>query len=249
MFDFITQYNLSDLALAENRGFGLTLSAITGIIDGINLCSIHLILLFIGYLLLYIKDRSKAAKVGTLFIFSIFFSYFLFGAALSNIIGQLIGWQYYYLLQDGVQYFLIAILMIWGLINFINFFYPNKFIFNLHSPEEYFLKHNFKYLDYSVAIILGFLSSLFLLPCSLPLYLPAVHVLTSVYGPVKTIFYIFIYSLTFILPMFVIFAFILRTQRYFIHKEIGSQKYRWLKLIKGSLQIIIAILLFLLFRS
>src|SRR3989338_10820517 len=107
MFDFITQYNLSDLALAENSGFGLTLSAITGIIDGINLCSIHLILLFIGYLLLYIKDRSKAAKVGTLFIFSIFFSYFLFGAALSNIIGQLIGWQYYYLLQYVVQYFFI----------------------------------------------------------------------------------------------------------------------------------------------
>jgi len=89
-------------------------------------------------------------------------------------------------------------------------------------------------------VVLAFISTLFLLPCSLPLYLGSIHIISSTFGMASTIFYIFIYSLMFVVPLFLVLSVLLRAEQFLKVEDFEPDKFRKLRFLESIVQLIIA---------
>jgi len=113
----VKNQGLVEAVLQENAGLSFAFVAVTGLLDGVNPCSIHLMLLLVGYILLFVKDRKRANKIGFTFIITIFLTYFIFGAALSTSIMWIISNPNFPLIKTWITYFIAGLLAISALIN------------------------------------------------------------------------------------------------------------------------------------
>ena len=186
-------------------------------------------------------------KIGFIFLLTIFMSYFWIGVALSSVVKSLLHWQYYETLRIGLNYTIISILALAGILNIQDFFFSRKFVFSVGTKERKMFREYLEKIDVSGTIGVGILGTLFLLPCSLPIYLGSISVLTQEFVFAHVVFYIFIYSLMFVLPLLVLLSVILRAERVVSDKDIRSERFVWLKLIKGIIQLGVAYGIFLLF--
>jgi cytochrome c biogenesis protein CcdA len=100
--------------------------------------------------------------------------------------------------------------------------------------------------DWPATILLGMAVTIFELPCSLPLYIGAIALLSQAFHFVKTVFYLGIYNLMFVLPLIIVYAILLKTKHIFELKELQERSNRWMKLSMGVAQVLIGIILFLL---
>lgn len=242
----VEKSGLLEATLEENRGLTLGFVVLAGLVDGSNICALSILLLFAGYLAVHVKDRKRSMKIGFIFLGTIFLSYFLAGVALSATIQSLLAWESFGVFQAALNGALVAILALAGILNFQDFFFSKKFIFDVDASKRKSIRATLRYIDIPTTIGLGILSTLFLLPCSLPIYLASVGTLSQVFGQGAMIGYVAIYALMFILPLLVMFAVILRAEKVASQKEIHSGKYKWLKLVKGLIQIGAAVGLFFL---
>lgn len=237
----VEQFGLLEATLEENRGLTLGFVVLAGLVDGSNICALGLLFLFAGYLTIHIKDRKRSMKIGLLFLGVIFVSYFLAGVALTSVVQSILSWDYYADMRALLNGGLIAILAVSGLLNVQDFFFNKKIVFDTHSQERARIRQFMKTVDVPGTIILALLSTVFLLPCSLPLYMTSVGVLSQAFSHSVVVAYLAIYSLMFVVPLLVTLAIILRTEKVFSHKEIHSTRFTWLKLVKASIQLLAAL--------
>lgn len=237
----VEQFGLLEATLEENRGLTLGFVVLAGLVDGSNICALGLLFLFAGYLTIHIKDRKRSMKIGLLFLGVIFVSYFLAGVALTSVVQSILSWEHYADMRALLNWGLIAILAVSGLLNVQDFFFNKKIVFDTHSQERARIRQFMKTVDVPGTIILALLSTVFLLPCSLPLYMTSVGVLSQAFSHSVVVAYLAIYSLMFVVPLLVTLAIILRTEKVFSHKEIHSTRFAWLKLVKASIQLLAAL--------
>lgn len=230
----------------DPQKFTLPIVLIAGAIDGINPCAIGLIILLLGYLIIFAKRSDQVPKLGSVYIITIFATYFLIGLFFYKFISFLVNLPYYHNMARVIRYSIGSALVIAGLVNIKDFFWFGKGL-SLQVPE----KQRWKLTRYvqkatvPATFFLGLMVTLFELPCSLPLYVGSVNILYENLGTLKAVFYLLLYNFMFVMPLLVIFVLILLGKRIAELKEWQEIRQRQMKLGMGIALEILALFLFL----
>lgn len=218
-----------------------------GLIDGINPCAIGMLILLLGYLMVFAKQPERMFKTGLVYIATIFITYFSIGFLFSSVVYKLIAWPYYYQISDYIKYVIIALVGLAGFINVKDFFWYGKgYSLGIKKEQAPFLMKYIKQATIPATIVLGVLVTLFELPCSLPLYVGTITIMSSSFQTIVTLYYLFIYNLMFVLPLIVLFVILLKTKKIFEAKDLQERGNKWMKLVMGLAQIAAAVTLYFL---
>jgi len=232
--------------LFNNKKVTLPLILVAGSIDGINPCAIGLLILLLGYLMVFAKRPERMLKTGIVYIATIFITYFLIGLIFSQVVYYLVTWKYYYIISRIFLYVIAGFIILAGLVNIKDFFWYGKgFSLGVKQDKTPLLMKYMQQVSIPATIILGILVTLFELPCSLPLYVGAVTLISSKFT-IMTILYLLLYNFMFVLPLIVLMVILLSTKRIFELKDWQERANRWMKLSMGLTQIAIGIVLLIL---
>lgn len=184
---------------SRRRFFGIMLPA--AFADSINPCAFAVMLILLSSILTKTKSKRKAIISGFVFALSVFLSYFAMGLGLFSA------------LATATNTFVIKIIVwiLWILVwlaNLKDFFWYGKW-FIMEVPLAWRPKMQ-KVIKWAVsplwAFVVGFLVSLFLLPCTSGPYFTILGYLASESKNLHTRWYIYliVYNIIFILPMVLI---------------------------------------------
>jgi len=242
-----TAQGLELATLLENRGLSFSLIVIAGLLDGINPCAIGMLILLLGYLLVFAKKPHRMIQLGLIYIITIFITYFLIGLAFSHIVIRLLQWPLYSEISHIIKWIIVILIWLAALVNLKDFFFYGKgFSLGVTKKEVPLLMKLIKKVDWHATILLGIIVTLFELPCSLPLYVGSIAIMSEAFNYGTTILYLLVYNLMFILPLVLVFAVLVKTHHIFEAKDIQERSNKWMKLSMGIAQIIIGIGLLLL---
>ncbi len=167
-------------------------------VDAINPCAFAVLIILLTTILAT-KSRTRALSAGLAFSLSIFISYFLMGMGLYSAINA-----------TGITHWFYAIVAILavliGLFNLKDYFYYGKW-FIMEVPLSW--RPKLKALIKGVtsvpgAFLMGFVVSLFLLPCTSGPYIVILGLLAKTVTRNSALVFLLLYNLIFILPMLII---------------------------------------------
>jgi cytochrome c biogenesis protein CcdA/glutaredoxin len=178
----------------------LTLPAVisAAAVDAINPCAFAVLIILVSTILAS-KKRKKALFAGVAFSFAIFLSYLLMGLGL-----------YTAIIETGIShtfYFIVAILAILlGLFNLKDYlFYGKWFIMEVPLSWRPKMKSLIKNVtSIPGAFFIGFVVSLFLLPCTSGPYIVILGLLAKTTTKMYAFYLLLLYNLIFVLPMILI---------------------------------------------
>jgi cytochrome c biogenesis protein CcdA len=211
----------------DNPNHTLTLGAIiiASLIDSINPCAFG-VLIFLLVCLLNMGSAKRALKYGLLYCFVVFITYFLAGLGLFKVIQSLTGVIYYVHLIIG----LLSVCL--GLIQVIDIIFPGKFV-SLRIPQS--TKPLIEKLSEKTTIpavmLLGFLVSLFELPCTGGVYIAILATMSI--NKTFAIGYLLLYNFIFVLPLIAITLFIYKGTKPEVLQKWTSDEKIWMKLSSG----------------
>ena len=220
---------------------------LAGLIDGINPCAIGTLILLLGYLIVFTKKQHLVLPLGIVYIVTIFITYFLIGLIFSSLAAQILHWSAYPAVSQIFKIVILVLIALAGLINIKDYFWYQKgFSLGISKNQSSIIMRYLEKLSLPTVIILGILVTLFELPCSLPIYLGSVTILTGLFSWIKVIGYLLWYNLMFIIPILLVFVFLLWSKRIFEVKDWQERSNRTMKLMLGLSQLIIAAALYFL---
>jgi cytochrome c biogenesis protein CcdA len=189
--------------LGQNGGLvSLPLVTIAGLVDSLNPCAIGMIILLLGYLVVFAQKPKKVLPLGLLYLAVVYFTYlgiglFFYQAAQRFSLGPA------RLLFNKV---LGGGLLAAGLINLKDSFFPQSPV-HLEIPQKArpgLLKLVEK-TSVLTTVVLAFLVTLLETPCSLPIYAGTATLLAnSGLNKAAVLAYFLYYNLLFILPLLLI---------------------------------------------
>jgi len=223
----------------KNQKLDLTLLAVIigSLVDAINPCEFA-VLIILMTTILATGNAKKALKSGLAFSASIFISYFLMGLGL-----------YKALSLGGISNYFFKILgwgaIILGFFNLKDYFWYGKG-FLMEVPLSW--RPKLKSLINSVtnpkgAFVIGFLVSLFLLPCTSGPYIIILGMLAKKVLNIKAILYLLLYNLIFVSPMVLISWAVYKGFNPAKAEEIRQKRLRTLHLITGLVMLIMGIVI------
>ncbi len=233
--------------MLENQGISFALVVVAGLLDGVNPCAIGMLILLLGYLMVFAHEPKRMVRLGLIYIVTIFATYFLIGIIFSQFVYQLLSQSWYQPVSHIIKYIIIGLVWLAALINIKDFFaYGKWFSLGVSKGEVPLLLKLIKKVDWHATILLGITVTIFELPCSLPLYVGSIAVMTQAFSGVKTVLYLLLYNLMFVTPLFVVYAILVKTHHIFEAKDVQERFNKWMKLTMGIAQVLIGIgLLFL----
>ena len=181
---------------------GITLLALA---DSVNPCAIAVLTMVLMAIL--IQDPTKKRKVlfaGLNFVLAVYIAYFFYGIVLIQL------WQSLAIFLREISVYIykgLAIFaMIIGALNIKDFFYYKKG--GIATEMPIFLRPKVKRLIEKItspkgAFVIGFLVSLFLLPCTLGPYVVASGLLAQ-FGTLGALPILLYYNILFVIPMLII---------------------------------------------
>ncbi len=218
----------------------LPLVTVAGLVDGLNPCAVGMIILLLGYLIVFAGKPDRVFRTGLVYIIAVYLTYLAVGLFFYKSVQVL----HFSSLRDYFNLGLGLVLLGAGIINVKDYFHLDKKGFHLQIPEAsrpFLLKWVEKVSLFSAAI-LGVLVTLFEAPCSLPIYVGTANILSNANLPIFWVFGYFIYyNFLFILPLIIIWLLIWRGGDIAGFKEWEHRARKWMKLSIGSLLIVIAI--------
>ncbi len=185
----------------DSVGKGITIPAVLGAaaVDAVNPCAFAVLSLLLGTILLGDKNRRKVILAGLAFTCSTFISYTLIGVGLLTAI-KISGVQHY-------LYLVIAIFaLVAGLWNVKDFLWYGKW-FSIEVPKIW--QPQLKKVTQSVSSVpgafgVGFLTSLFLLPCTSGPYVVIVGMLSTSSAKLLGFSLLVLYNVIFVIPFVLI---------------------------------------------
>lgn len=220
----------------------LTIPAViaAAFLDSINPCEFAILILLLSTVLLS-NNKRKALFAGLAFSLSIFISYFLMGLGLYTAIASISATRIFYVVVS----FLAIIL---GLFNLKDYLWYGKF-FIMEVPLKW--RPRMKLLIKGItsvwgAFLIGFVISLFLLPCTSGPYIVILGLLSETATRSSAILWLLLYNFIFILPMLAITIII--SQGIVSSEKIEMWRQKNLKvfhLIAGLILILLGIFMFL----
>ena len=171
-----------------------------------------------------------------------FLTYFLIGIVFSQVVYKLLEWPLYAEVSHIIKWVIVIFIWLAALVNLKDvFFYGKGFSLGVTKKEVPFLMKLIKKVDWHTTILLGIVVTLFELPCSLPLYVGSIAIMTEAFHFTKTVGYLLVYDLMFVLPLIVVFAVLVKSHHIFEAKDIQERSNKWMKLSMAVAQILIGI--------
>ena len=204
-------------------------------VDAINPCAFA-VLIILMTAALSIADKRRALKFGLAFTISIYISYFLMGLGLFSIL-QATG------LSHNFYIFVTVLAVIIGLFNIKDYFWYGKgFLMEVPLSWRPTMKKVIKSATSPLgAFLVGFVVSLFELPCTGGPYIVILGLLAKEVTRTTGIMYLLLYNLVFVSPLIILSLIIYKglstTEKL---EKIRQGKLRLLHLIAGILMLTIA---------
>ncbi len=223
----------------ENSSAAVILSLIpvflAGLLDGINPCVFSTLLFLISTLTLAGKKRKEILVIGIFFTSAVFVTYYLVGlglfqglrsASVFPIIADLIKWiLIIFLLAISLLSFNDFIRIKQGKVSGISLQLPKFLKLKIHGVIREQAKSTSIIIG---SFILGSMVSIFELACTGQVYFPTIAYLVNL-GESRAYFYLLVYNISFIIPLFVVFILIYkgagsRAVTDFFRKNMGLMK-------------------------
>lgn len=224
-----------------SSGSRITFPLITaaGIVDGINPCAIGMILLLLGYIIVFARQPEKILKLGGLYIATVYLTYLAIGLFFYRSV-EFLNFTSYRPIFDR---FLGAVLLLAGLLNLKDFFFPDRG-FTLEIPQKArpALLKLVEKASWPTTIVLGILVTLLETPCSLPIYVGTATILnhSRFSWPIVLIYFLY-YNFLFVLPLIIILILVWRGREMVTLKDWEHKAKRYMKLSLGILLTIMSL--------
>jgi cytochrome c biogenesis protein CcdA len=215
----------------------LTIPALIGgaAIDSINPCAFAVLIFLLGYLLA-IGSPKLIIRVGLTYIVTVFVVYFLAGFGILRAL-TVLG-------VAGIIYKIAGIVLIFvGLVNIKDFFWYGKgFTLAIPESKKPLIQKYIRKASIPAAIVLGFLVSAFELPCTGGVYLAILGLLAN-NEKVQAIPYLLLYNFIFVLPLFIILAFVYFGISAKQMEDWRTKNRKWLRLVLGLGSLVLGVLM------
>ncbi len=181
-----------------NLGQLLPAVIVTGLLDSVNPCAFAVILLLLAFLFTLRKSRGQILKLGFVYVGMIFLVYFAIGLGLLQAVR----------FSDDPHFVARAgawLLMGLGIINLIEYFFPN-FPIKLHMPKIAGARTNnlIKQATLPTTMMAGLVVGLCTFPCSGGIYVSIITLLNAKTTLAWGVSYLALYNIMFVLPLIVI---------------------------------------------
>ena len=209
----------------------------SALIDSINPCAFAVMIFLLSYLM-SVNLKKKMLKIGFFYILSVYLTYFLAGFGVFQVI-QISG------MTRSIYRIAAIIAIIAGLINVKDFFwYGRGFTLKIPESRKPTIKKFVQMATVPSAIILGFLVSVFELPCTGGVYIAILSLLAKNSTRLSAVPMLALYNFIFVMPLFVIL--------YLAYFEIGTKKIeewrvekrKYMKLFAGLIMLTLGLLMF-----
>lgn len=226
-----------DAVVEGDSTAALTWSVIIGaaLVDSVNPCTIAVMVLLISAVL-YAKGKRDALLSGVLFTITIFTMYMLYGLGIMEAITTLEITRIFYIVVT-IGAFLLSVMEVNAYINYKPGFLAVEIPMFI---RPYVKKVTKEATSPPAVVVAAILCSLFLLPCSSGPYLMVLGMIAKA-ATIKTLTYLLVYNLFFVLPMLLI------TISVYLGKttieQVGKTKDRYIR----QVHLVSGIILFILF--
>lgn len=187
---------------------------LAGLLDGINPCVFSTLLFLISTLTLAGRKRNEILIIGTFFTIAVFITYYLVGLGLFQ---GLRSASVFPIIADIIKYTLIFFLLLISILSLYDFVQIKRgraAEISLQLPKFLKLRIHGVIREQSKSasiiigsLVLGVMVSIFELACTGQVYFPTIAYLVRM-GKTSAWFYLFIYNISFIIPLFVVFVLI-----------------------------------------
>lgn len=226
--------------ISNNGKWLFPLIVVSAILDSINPCAFSVLLLTIAFLFSVGKLRSNILKIGGSYIFGVFLVYILIGLGILQVL-HLFNTPHF-MAKVGA-----GLLLVLGLINLINEFFPN-FPIKLKIPtaSHRMMAELMDKASVPTAFLLGVLVGICEFPCTGGPYLMILGLLHDQAKFITGLGYLFVYNLIFISPLIIILS--LASDKSLLSKveEWKKNNTRGMRLWGGIAMIALGILIFFL---
>jgi len=201
---------------------------VAGLVDGINPCAIGMMVMLLGYLLVFAKKPERVLKTGLLYVGTVFVTYLVVGLGLYSFVSQ-------FDLTSGAKvlnWIVGGVLTIAGLIQFKDFLGieigPHL---RIPTASQERLQSLIEKVNYPTTIVLGVLVTLLETPCSLPIYVGTATILSQsgMAFPLVMLYFLY-YNFLFVLPLIVVLLIMWRGKRLVEIKEWEHKAKKWMHL-------------------
>ena len=229
---------------------------LAGIMDGINPCAIGMLIMLLGYLIVFAKKPERVLKTGVLYIGTIYVTYFILGLLFYESVASLDFLGLRFVINRTLGLLLLAA----ALINIKDFFlysytgkqgewYKRLDKVHLEIPQKSknFLMKYVEKVSYPGTVVLAFFVTLVETPCSLPLYVGTATVLSKAgLSNLSVLLYFMYYNFLFVLPLIILLVLVFKGKKTVELSEWRHINTKWMKL---GLGVLILLFSFWLLRS
>ncbi|OGF31251.1 hypothetical protein A2533_00190 [Candidatus Falkowbacteria bacterium RIFOXYD2_FULL_35_9] len=208
-----------------------------GLLDSINPCAIAVLIFLLTYLIA-LKIRRKVFTIGLVYILTVYIVYFLAGLGLLSAIAST-------KITVTIYNFASIVLLIFGIINIKDYFWPSESGPLLRIPEskKKIIEKWTKKASIPATIVLGSLVAAFELPCTGGIYLAILAMLGKLGWSFQPIAYLLIYNFFFVLPLLVIWLVMYYGQSSEKIKSYFQGQKNLLRLVMGLGMVLLALLM------
>lgn len=201
---------------------------VAGLVDGINPCAIGMMVMLLGYLLVFVNKPERVLKTGLLYVASVFATYLVVGLGLYSFVSR-------FDLTGGAKilnYVVGGALIIAGLIQLKDFWgIEGGPHLRIPTASKERLQGLIEKTSYPTTIVLGILVTLLETPCSLPIYVGTATILSSsgIAFPLVVGYFLY-YNFLFVLPLLAVLVVMWRGRKLVEMKEWEHKAKRWMHL-------------------
>jgi cytochrome c biogenesis protein CcdA len=212
----------------KEQFLSLPMITVAGLVDGINPCAIGMMVMLLGYLLVFAKKPERVLTTGLLYVGTVFVTYLVVGLGLYNFVSQ-------FDLSGGAQilnWIVGGVLSIAGLIQFKDFLgIEGGPHLRIPTASKERLQGLVEKTSYPTTIVLGILVTLLETPCSLPIYVGTATILSQsgMAFPLVMVYFLY-YNFLFVLPLIVVLVLMWKGQKLVEVKEWEHKAKRWMHL-------------------
>lgn len=201
---------------------------IAGLVDGINPCAIGMMVMLLGYLLVFAKKPERVIKTGLLYVGTVFVTYLVVGLGLYSFVSQ-------FDLSGGatiLNWIVGGVLFSAGLIQLKDYLgIEGGPHLRIPTASKERLQGLVERVSYPTTIILGILVTLLETPCSLPIYVGTATILSQSGMAFPLVMgYFLYYNFLFVLPLLIVLVLMWRGQKLVEMKEWEHKAKRWMHL-------------------
>ncbi len=206
----------------------LPLITVAGLVDGLNPCAIGMMVMLLGYLLVFAKKPERVIKTGLLYIFTVFVTYLVVGLGLYSFVSQFDFSQEAAILNWVVG----GVLIVAGLIQFKDFLGIEGGVhLRIPTASKTKLLSLIEKVNYPATVLLGVAVTLLETPCSLPIYVGTATILSqSGMAFPLVVGYFLYYNFLFVLPLVIVLVIMWRGKAMIEMKEWEHKAKRWMHL-------------------